>query len=139
MSLETTALRCSLLANLVGLLRSALQRSTILGLPIFAAFLLAFGADPSIKDRAGRTAAQLARSHGYVAAARLLESSPDKYDHIRERLLSTQELAHDAEPTKFGFLLPNVESFVSQSLQEYSGDFQWAGLEVCCASCPSSL
>ena len=98
---------------------------------ILLCVLLVFGADPSIPDSSGKTASVIARDSAYIATAKVLESSQDQYQHIRELLMKPMSTVVTMRAKHTGhFILKAVQSFHSPNLQEYPGSFEWDGLQV---------
>lgn len=81
--------------------RTPLHLAAELGLPLYCAFLLLFGADPTLMDTDKKTASTIARDHAYIATAKILESPRSQYRKIQE-LLQRRLSASMEEPTKMG-------------------------------------
>ena len=57
------------------------------GYTIACAFLILFGADPSVKRNDGKTAADLARDKGHICPLKIIESKPEELAAVREFVL----------------------------------------------------
>lgn len=87
---------------------------------MLCAFLMMFGADPSVKCKDGKTAADLARERGHVCPLKIIESSPEEVANVRD-FVFTHKIESLLQPMRLNRASFRFDCSLAASHQGHTG------------------
>ena len=101
-----------------------------LGLVLCCAFLLLGGANPNVRNREGKTAADIARERAKICTLKVLETDPQTIEEARrcmERPVPPPSLDVGTRTSMLNFILSSEANF--HRTDDYQGTFVWDGVQ----------